>query len=248
MWSLDCTLDALKTLDQISQTNEVFDSFDTITRDKLAFLLRGIFISEVAEFSRRNLAFPLTLTPIANGHIAYAKETKTAYIFFRASKTSHDFALDCMLYKIKCTRGGECFAGPNRIAHRSLSDIREYMEDKDVDRIVLTGASLGASIAAIVADELLETHERISLVSFSSFGVGSKEFAARLSSSLASAYYIRNINDPVAAGFNARIGIPILFDFNAKNAADAHCSLASVISSIGPDEEIGDKSFYFSDE
>ena len=251
IWSTKHAIDAITLIDQMNSSNKIHVDFSSITRAKLCFLLKGIYASELNEFSNTSVAYPLNLKSISNGHYGFHEKSKTLIVYLRASKTTHDYAVDLKMYYIKCNRGGKCYSGPSGQAEIVFKEILKLCSEQQVKRIVITGSSLGASIGTILADMCMfenEITDDIQLVCFSAFGIGDKSYCQRVNESISSAFFIRNVNDPVSAGFNARIGIPILFDYPADTNQDAHCDIAKMIRTMSPDETIDNKIFYFSDD
>lgn len=248
LWSDKYALASLQRLDDYSDSSELFLDFQSVSRAKLAFLLRGVIISELASFSNNNQAFPLSLIPLPNGH--YSLHDNTLFVFFRPSKTVQDFYWDLNLRKTPCERGGYTFSGPTHLANRAYAFIKELADKSKIEKIVLSGASLGSSISAILAERIISDQDmtnEVQLIMFNPFGVGDAKFLKQFEKRIDVAFNVRNINDAIAAAFDARLGVPILFDYRCDNKTAAHCSIADMLFAMGEDDEIEDKSFYFSD-
>jgi len=244
IFSCSDTQSELDILEKITQKILVTPTeFDTVNQEKLAFLLKGCYLSELLSFDGSARAFPLNLTPIENGHAAV--KNGTLFLFMRKSKTLHDFANDALIWR-RATTVGRVYAGPDNVAQKAKTSIQAIIENNKVNKMVIAGVSLGAAVGAIVAEAFMESFP-VSLILFNPFQFADAEFRQHLAAGLRSCYFVKNVNDVCVDPIDSRIGVPIFFDKKEKSKSDAHCKIASLLLSIGPDE-IDNKTFYFSDE
>lgn len=241
---------AFKSVQQICELNDsdprVYTSFKNVTRNHLLFLLRGIYISQLAKYSAMLASYPLQLYPVSGGH--WGKHEDTLFIYLRASHTSHDFVNDICL-TTSAAAVGRVYNTPLRLARRLMADIKEKLVG--VNRVVFTGMSLGASVAAIAAELVANDSEfdvDVQLVCFAPYCIGDKKYNSYVRKSVNSSWIIKNVCDVVTNAFANRVGNSILFDFECEDRSSNHCNLVSMLNFIDVNELITDKAFYFSDE
>lgn len=249
IFSCNVTLTELDILEKIASIKGVPRDFSFLSREKLAFLLKGIYLSELIQFVGESRQFPLALEIIPSGHASYDLQTKTLFLFFRRSKTVSDFTHDALLYKTAHKRGGKVYAGPNRLAQAAIIEINKIAKERNVQEIVIAGVSLGASIGAVVAEHMASNKTaNVNLVLFNAFGIGDKHFLRAVEDACDNVFDVRNVNDVITNSFECRCGTAVLFDHKRDSNSANHCELAQMISAVQPDEAINGRAFYFSSE
>ena len=245
VFSVDHALKSIALIDDAIVLLKTPDDFRTVTRDKLLFLLKGIYLSQVSQFSGVHKSFNLSMHPIESGHVAEFGDA--LFIFLRPSFTHHDFLNDLCLFT-KQTKRGRVYRTPLRLAERVLDQIEEKYEDRVFARIIVTGMSLGASIAAVVAEHLSSVTD-VHLVAFAPYCVGDKAYNKAVREAVKVSWLIKNTNDVVCNAFPNSIGTKILFDYDRSDRTQNHCDVVAMISAaVDGTEKIDDRTFYFSDE
>ena len=96
LFNCEQTLSELKVVNELLQDkNSVYHDFEWVSRSKLAFLLKGIYLSELISFKCTAQSYGLDLLSIDQGHIGF--KDGTLFVFLRRSKTLSDFAADAMI-------------------------------------------------------------------------------------------------------------------------------------------------------
>lgn len=248
-----CSIKRIQELMTEENLGKIPLDFETQSRDKLLFLLNGIYLSQLCQFSYHHCKYPLELSPVPGGHMGLYKHTM--YIFLRPTHTVHDFLNDLCLFTREAAQG-RIYSGPARLADRLVSYIKPMLvtdpkcDREAIERVVLSGISLGGSIATIAAESLhvdKEIDANVQLTVFCPYCTGDREYNRYVTKLLPVAWSVKNINDVISSAFSNRVGITILFDYDGDDRTSNHCEILDMLSKMGPGEKLDDKAFYFSD-
>lgn len=244
--------DCSQTLSELAILNEILGNsrgvptnFDHVSQRKLAWLLKGVYLSELVSFKCEAQSFELSLSSIPQGHAGVHNDV--LFVFLRRSKTLSDFAHDALVYRREHTSGGRVYAGPARLAEEVKLRVASLLEEHKINHLVITGVSLGGAIGTLVAEAFAEKLD-VSLILFNSFQIGDQVFRQAAEEKISRIFHIKNISDTYSCPIDARIGTPLYFDKRANTKSDHHCKIASLLRALGSGEQINEMSFYFSDE